>query len=74
MTLNLPKSPNPHAVDDVAEGREMASKAIDWLEQLDEALAKPKWGDDRAKAAARNTPVSRQEDDRRLNQPPRRRD
>ena len=58
MTLNLPKSPNPHAVDDVAAGREMASKATDWLEQLDELLAQPKCGDDRAGAAVRNTPVS----------------
>jgi hypothetical protein len=59
MTLNLPESPNPHAVDDVAEGREMASRAADWLAQVDEVLAKTKCRDDRAGAALRKPPGRR---------------
>jgi hypothetical protein len=56
MTLNLPKSPNPHAVDDVAEGREMASRAAHWLAQLDDVLAKTKCKNDCAEAVAKKSP------------------
>jgi hypothetical protein len=38
MTLDLPKSPNPHATDDVAEGREIASEAAQWVAELDSVL------------------------------------
>jgi hypothetical protein len=54
MTLSLPKSPNPHAVDDVAEGREMASRAAQWLAELDAVLTEAKYTDDRARGAVRN--------------------
>jgi hypothetical protein len=56
MTLDLPKSPNPHAVDDVAAGQEMASRAAHWLAQLDDVIAKTKCRDDRAGAALRRPP------------------
>jgi hypothetical protein len=59
MTLNLPKSPNPHAVDDVTEGREMANKAAHWLTELDAVLAQTKHRDDRGGRAAKNTSASR---------------
>jgi hypothetical protein len=54
VTLNLPKSPNPHAVDDLAEGREIASKAVQWLEELDAVLTDAKC-DDGASGAVRDT-------------------
>jgi hypothetical protein len=58
MTLNLPKSPNPNAADDVTKGRELASEAARWLAELDAVLAQTDRRDP-AKAGAGNTSTSR---------------
>jgi hypothetical protein len=58
MKLNLPKSPNPHAGDDLAEGRLMASNAAHWLEELDAVLTETQWTDDGARSALRDTAAS----------------
>lgn len=39
MTNNLPKSPNPKADEDIAEGRQMVTDTDTWLEELDRLLA-----------------------------------
>lgn len=38
MELQLPKSPNPKAAEDVQEGRQMVADADAWLAELDQLL------------------------------------